>query len=469
MKLLQPVSGTVDRLAPDGSGVIDRADGKPFLIYNVIPGEEIAATVVKRTPDGMRAKLDAIVVASPDRVAPRCPYAGTCGGCKWQHVDYDRQRLEKLSRLRSTFAEASTNCPVESVLASPDQFYYRNRMDFTFGRNGELGLKMPDKWWAALNLETCYLLSPESVEIVNAVRDWARSTGLPFWDGKTHAGFFRYLVIREGKFTGERMVTLVTTTNEAFRPEGLVAAIGDRATSIIHGINDGITDLSISDVLVPLKGDPFIHEEINGVRFKITPNAFFQTNSAMAAKLQDEVVRHVETAVADKTNATVLDLYCGSGFFSLALAKRSSTIRVPPSGEIPPTAVIVGIEENAEAIACAKENVAANGVSAEYFVSKAEDFDWKSYAPDVVIVDPPRAGMHPRVIQTLLDAAPPTIIYISCKYERFLMEWNGTANGAPALSTKYRLADAAALDLFPHTPHIEFVARMERIDGPSIS
>ncbi len=455
MKLLQPISGTVDRLAPDGSGVINRPEGKPFLIYNVIPGEEVTATVVKRGPDGVRAKLDSIVVASPDRVAPRCPYAGTCGGCKWQHVDYTRQRTEKLNRLRSTFAEAATECPVESVVASPDQFYYRNRMDFTFGRDGELGLKMPDKWWAALNLETCYLLSPESVEIVNAVREWARSTGLPFWDGKTHAGFFRYLVIREGKNTGERMVTLVTATNDAFRPEGLVAAIGDRATSIVHGINDGITDLSISDVLVPLKGNPFIHEEINGVRFKITPNAFFQTNSAMAAKLQDEVVRHCETAVVGKTNPTVLDLYCGSGFFSLALAKRSSTIKV------------VGIEENAEAIACAKENVAANAVEAEYFVSKAEEFDWKSYAPDVVIVDPPRAGMHPKVIETLLEAAPPTIIYISCKYERFLMEWNGTANSAPALSTKYRLADAAALDLFPHTPHIEFVARLESLPSPS--
>ncbi|MEI6510543.1 MAG: 23S rRNA (uracil(1939)-C(5))-methyltransferase RlmD [Candidatus Uhrbacteria bacterium] len=461
MKLLQPISGTVDRLAPDGSGVINRPEGKPFLIYNVIPGEEVTATVVKRGPDGVRAKLDSIVVASPDRVAPRCPYAGTCGGCKWQHMDYTRQRQEKLNRLRSTFAEAATECPVESVVASPDQFYYRNRMDFTFGRDGELGLKMPDKWWAALNLETCYLLSPESVEIVNAVREWARSTGLPFWDGKTHAGFFRYLVIREGKFTGERMVTLVTTDPTGlkslgidgiprdFSPAGFVAAIGDRATSIIHGINDGITDLSISDVLVPLKGDPFIHEEINGVRFKITPNAFFQTNSAMAAKLQDEVVRHCEAAVTGKTNATVLDLYCGSGFFSLALAKRSPTMNV------------VGIEENAEAIACAKENVATNGVSAEYFVSKAEEFDWKSYAPDVVIVDPPRAGMHPKVIETLLEAAPPTIIYISCKYERFLMEWNGTANSAPALSTKYRLADAAALDLFPHTPHIEFVARLE--------
>ena len=139
------------------------------------------------------------------------------------------------------------------------------------------------------------------------------------------------------------------------------------------------------------------------------------------------------------------------------MAKRSSTVRV------------VGIEENAEAIACAKENVAENNVSAEYFVSKAEEFDWKSYAPDVVIVDPPRAGMHPKVIETLLEAEPPTIVYISCKYERFLMEWNGTANSAPALSTKYRLADASALDLFPQTPHIEFVARLERIDAPAIS
>ncbi|NBS41770.1 23S rRNA (uracil(1939)-C(5))-methyltransferase RlmD [bacterium] len=438
MKLQQPISGQIDHLVADGSGAIPRPDGKPFLVYNTIPGETVNATVVKRLPEGHRSKLDAVVSPSSDRVEPRCPYAGTCGGCKWQHISYPRQLVEKLARLKSVAGDA---CPNE-VIACPDPFYYRNRMDFVFGRDGELGMKLPDRWWATLDLETCFLLSEESVGIVNDVRAWAKSTGLPFWNSKTHEGFFRYLVIREGKNANERMVTLVTSGNNTL-PESFVATIGDRATSIVHGINARLTDLSVSDELIPLKGDAFIHEVVNGTRYKITPNAFFQTNTVMAAKLQDTV----RAFCGDLADKTLLDLYCGSGFFSLNInAKRA-----------------VGIEEVAEAIECAKENAAANNVPAEYVVSKAEDFDWTTSAPDVVIVDPPRAGMHPKVIETLLEHGPKTIVYVSCKYERFFQEFHGTSSSAPALSTKYRIAETTALDLFPHTPHIEFVAKLERL------
>lgn len=443
MKLQQQISGAVERLEADGSGVVPRPDGKPFLVYNTIPGESVQATVVKRMADGVRARLDAVVTASPDRVTPTCPYAGTCGGCKWQHIDYARQTAEKLLRLKSVFAEANVPCPADAVLPCPTPFYYRNRMDFVFGRDGELGMKLPDRWWATLDLETCFLLSEESTGIVNDVRAWAKATGLPFWNTKTHEGFFRYLVIREGKNTGERMVTLVTS-DALPMPPGFVEAVGARATAVLHGINARLTDLSVCDALIPLKGDAFIHEIVNGIRYKITPNAFFQTNTVMAAKLHDAV----RAFCGDLSDKTLLDLYCGSGFFSLGLSAKR----------------VLGIEENAEAIACAKENATANGISAEYVVSKAEDFDWTGESPDVVIVDPPRAGMHPKVIETLLSAAPKTIVYVSCKYERFVKEYNGTATNAPALSSRYRLADLAALDLFPHTPHIECVARLERID-----
>lgn len=443
MKLLQTISGTVERLAADGSGVISRPEGKPYLVYNTIPGETVNATVVKRSAEGHRARLDEIVASSPDRVEPRCPYAAECGGCKWQHMAYARQTREKFDRLNATFSEAGIPCPVESIVPCPVQLYYRNRMDFVFGRNGELGLKLPDRWWATLDLETCFLLSEESAAIVNDVRAWTKSTGLPFWNSKTHEGFFRYLVIREGKNTNERMVTLVTSATYPM-PPGFENAVGNRATSILQGINDKLTDLSLSDEIIPIKGEPFIHEIINGIRYKITPNAFFQTNTTMAARLHDAVREYC----GDLREKTLLDLYCGSGFFSLGI----------PAGRV------IGIEENAEAIKCAKENAATNGVRADYFVSKAENFDWTGYSPDVVIVDPPRAGMHPDMVETLLRAAPKTIVYVSCKYERFAKEFNGTATNAPGLSTRYQIARASALDLFPHTPHVEFVARLERVD-----
>jgi 23S rRNA (uracil1939-C5)-methyltransferase len=458
VKLLQKISGKVERLAADGSGVILRAEGKPYLVYSTIPGETVNATVVKRTSDGLRARLDEVVLASPDRVTPRCPYAGTCGGCKWQHMSYVRQTAEKLTRLKSVFACSGVPCPIEQIIPCPEPFYYRNRMDFVFGRDGELGLKLPDRWWATLDLKTCFLLSPESVSIVNDVRDWARSTGLPFWNSKTHEGFFRYLIIREGKNTGERMVMLLTSRlndSTTQRLNDFIHIIGQRATSIVHGINNRLTDLSLANEIIPLRGDPWIHELVNGVRYKITPNAFFQTNSIMAAKLQDGVIRHCQNATRRQPHPAILDLYCGSGFFSLGLAACHPDMR------------IIGIEENAEAIACANDNLKtivarATIVDTRFIASKAEDFDWAGENPDVVIVDPPRAGLHPKVIETLLAHGPQTIVYVSCKYERFLQEYLGTASNAAPLSSAYRITEASALDLFSHTPHVELVVRLDR-------
>src|SRR3989344_448143 len=447
MKLYTPITGKVERLAHDGSGVISRPEGKPVLVYNTIPGETVKARMFKRSKEGLRAELEEVVEASNDRIAPRCPYAGTCGGCKWQHAGYDAQLRFKLDILKTDFAEANVPCPISSVEPAVEQFYYRNRMDFVFGRDGELGLKQPNKWWATLDLETCFLLSEESVEVMKRVREWTRASGLPFWNAKTQQGFFRYLVIREGKRTGERMVMLVTASPSPGDGETLInqlpKLLGSLATSVVWGINPTLTDLSVADEIIPLKGDPWIHEDVGGIRYKITPNALFQTNSGMAERLQATVLRPCEQAASRRSNLTVLDLYCGSGFFSLALAKRM------------PDAKLIGIELSAEAIACAKENASANGVTAEYFASPAEDFDWKGYAPDVVILDPPRAGLHPSVVATLLQMQPSCIVYVSCNYRRFLQEWK-------ELSKVYTLDSAAALDLFPHTPHMECVFRLTK-------
>lgn len=439
MKLLQTITGTIEHMDHDGMGVIEVPDGKPVRVYNTIPGERIAATIVKRDKKGKRARLEEVIEASPDRVLPRCPFAGTCGGCKWQHMDYPRQLAVKLDTIRETFTLAGLPCPIQEVVPAPEIFFYRNRMDYVFGKNGQLGLKQPDRWWDTLDLTTCFLLSEDGVKIMNAVRDWSRDTGLPYWNSKTHQGFFRYLVIREGKRTGERLVMLVTSAAYDEKTEQIVRTFADVvkpwATSVVWGINPRLTDLSIADELIPLVGDPFIHEEINGVRYKITPNAFFQTNTNMAEQLQNVVMG------CCGSGKTLLDLYCGSGFFSLALADRFEKT--------------VGIELDAEAIACAKGNAAANKKNAEYFVSKAEDFDWSGYNPDVVILDPPRAGMHPKSIETFLKALPPKLVYVSCSYQRFIQE-------SKQLLEAYTITEAVALDLFPHTPHVECVFKLER-------
>lgn len=441
MKLLQKVTGLINRLGKDGAGEIDRPEGKPLRVYNTIPGEAIEGTTLKRVPDGIRTRLDTVTNASPDRVAPTCTYAGTCGGCKWQHISYDRQVAEKIDRLQRTFSEAHVSLPDPTSVPAPELFYFRNRMDFVFGRNGELGLKEPDRWWSVLNLNTCFLLSPESVGIVNDIRDWAKTTGFAYWDSRTQQGFFRYVVIREGKNTGERMVTLVTTKGtdeQAVNVAEIVTIIGKRATSIVWGINDRITDLSIADQIIPLHGDPWIHETINGTIYKIRPNSFFQTNSGMAAKLQDSV----REACGDLKNKTLLDLCCGSGFFAVAFAGMAKHV--------------IGVEIDADAIVSANENAALNNATAEFHATPAEKFDWSTIAPDVAIVDPPRGGLHPDVVETLLEKRPTRVVYVSCSYDRFLKEWMGY-DGHTGLHEGYEIVSATALDLFPHTPHVEVV------------
>lgn len=445
MKLLQKITGTVLRLGKDGAGEIDRPEGKPLRVYGTIPGETITGTTMKRGPDGIRTRLDEVTNTSSDRITPRCPYAGMCGGCKWQHISYERQLQEKIDRLTRTFLDANIALPTLTTVAAPDIFFYRNRMDFVFGRNGELGLKEPDRWWSVLDLQSCFLLSPESVEIVNKVRDWAKGTGLAFWNTKTQEGFFRYLVIREGKNTGQRMVTLVTTkgTDEhAAKVQEFVDVIGPRATSVVWGINDRLTDLSVSDEVIPLRGDPWIHETVNEMRYKIRPNSFFQTNSTMAAKLQDAV----REACGDLQNKVLLDLCCGSGFFAVAFANKAQRV--------------IGVEIDADAIISAKENATLNKAQAEFHATPAEKFDWSTIAPDVTIVDPPRGGLHPDVVDTLLDKRPPRVVYVSCSYDRFLKEWVGY-DGHAGLSDGYELLSVQALDLFPHTPHIEIVFTLQ--------
>ncbi len=448
MKPGTAITGVVARFDRDGSGLIDRAVGAPLRVPGAIPGETVTGHFTRRVKSGPLIALDRVEVPSPHRVPAPCPLFGRCGGCAWQHVDYPTQRQAKLDIFRRIAAEKGVDVPLRGVRRAPDAFFYRNRMDFAFGEHGELGLRAAGRWWDVLDLPTCFLISPESAEIVNRVRAWARVSGLPFWNAHRSEGFLRYLVIREGKRTGERLVMLVTaapTGDERATMEALPALLDGLATSVVWGVNPSPTDTSAAQNIVPLRGDPWIFEQVGGIRYKITPNAFFQTHTAMAERLQQTA----KAFCGDLAGKTFLDLYGGSGFFSLFLAKSHMPKAKGPSR-------IIGIELSAEAIACAKENASANGVDAEYFVSKAEDFDWKAYAPDVVLLDPPRAGLHPKVIQTILDARPTRLVYVSCNYPRFLDEMR-------ELGKAYRIADAAALDLFPQTPHMECVFLLEAV------
>jgi len=439
-KFFETRTGHIDHLTKDGAGRIVEEGRRPIDVLGTIPGEDVSFQVVRKVKGACIGKLISVEKPSPNRVKQLCPYAGRCGGCKAQHVDYQAQLQYKHERLIADFTNTDILAP-NHLEPATDIFYYRNRMDYVFGLEGQLGLREAGKWWAPLNITECHLLSKETPTILEIVRTLAKESGLPYWKSKGNIGFFRYLVIREGKNTGERLIMLLTSKpTEEEKPlweklqKDLVDQLNPFATSIIWGIRESETDTSFAEEMIPLHGQPFINEIAGGINYQVSPNAFFQTNTKMAEKLQTAVLKNI-TDLEDKK---ILDLYCGSGFFTLPLAQKAKQV--------------TGIELVEEAITTAKINAKKNNVSADFFVSKAEDYDWQHLTPDVVIVDPPRGGLHPKVIKTLLAAEPKEIIYVSCNYRSLLSELE-------YLKEKYEVVKTEAFDLFPHTPHVEVVVK----------
>ena len=314
-------------------------------------------------------------------------------------------------------------------------------MDYSFDFKGNLGLKQPGYWWSVLDLQTCFLLSEPSVEIMTRVREWTKKTGLPFWDAKFHRGFFRSLVIREGKNTGQRLITLITTSppekNYTEHMETLPSILGNLADAIVWGQTDMQADVSHAETSIPLKNNPWIYEEVNGIRYRIYPDSFFQTNTLMAKELQNKVLSYC----GDMKQKHVLDLYCGAGFFSLALSKTAKKV--------------TGIEQDSSSIESAKANAKENNLFADFYASKVEDYPWEKECPDLVVLDPPRAGLHPSVLKTLMKTLPHEIIYVSCNYRALVKELK-------IFLEHYTIENLEALDLFPHTPHVEVIIKLRK-------
>jgi tRNA (uracil-5-)-methyltransferase len=406
-------------------------------------GDELEATFLKRDRGVKIAKIETITKPGPDRVKPPCPHAGVCGGCLWQHMAYDAQLRLKRDMINRALKKAGHEERVEDVMPSEDKLFYRNRMDYVVGWLGQIGLKEYGSWNRYLDLTTCLLLNEDVGAILEDARKLIKEFDLEPWDAVHHTGLMRYVVIREGKNTGERMILFVVADLKRVDEKAHAAILdrfGSRCTSLLLGEQPAITDLSYVKTTVALKGEPYLHEEANGIRYRIAPNSFFQTNTKMAAKLQDLVLKEIGNA------KTLLDLYCGLGFFGIAAAKKNSTLNVR------------GFEIDAEAIELATKNAEANDVASRcsFASGPAEDLSWKDTAADTIILDPPRAGLHPRVVKTVLEKAPETIVYVSCNYHHLVEELK-------ELKTKYRVESIHALDLFPHTPHVEVITKLVKI------
>lgn len=366
-----------------------------------------------------------------------------CGSCGWSHIPYHKQLLQKQADIQSSFDRHSLELTAPAVLPSPTTEHYRNRMDFVIDFEGRVGLREKGKWWRVIDNHHCFLADTFIERVFNVVRSWVGQCGLSFFDRKSHIGLLRYAVVRSTT-TGETMLTIVTSAPLDPQEEELVLqalevlSASAQVSTVIWSINHTVSDVSFGDELRVIAGSGTIMENIGGIRYTITPNAFFQTNSLAAGLLQATVVDWATQHVSD----TVLDLYCGSGFFTIPIARGVK------SG-------VVGVELVAEAIDDARTNADLNDVQVQFIAESTEHSNWADLQPDLLILDPPRSGMHDTVLQQVLQVLPRRIVYVSCNYKQFSREM-------VLLRSMYSVEHQMAIDMFPHTPHVELITALTR-------
>jgi 23S rRNA (uracil1939-C5)-methyltransferase len=444
------VALAVDRLAYGGRGV-GRVGGFVVFVPDTAPGDRVRARLWRVKAGYGEADLVAVEGRSALRATPPCPHFGPCGGCAWQHLEYAAQAVAKEQIVRESLAHLGDlrDVDVRPILGAPSPWFYRNKMEFTFHPEGVLGLHRRGAWDRVVAVQSCYLQSPASNVVLGIVRAWALRSGLSRYDPRSHTGVLRQTVIREGKATGEIMVALVTAAPEVpglrELAARLVAAV-PRVTSVLHGVNPAASDGSPLAGITVLAGRPYILDELAGLRFRIGPETFFQTNTAQAERL----VEAAQALAGLRGGETVYDLYCGVGTFSLALARRAGRV--------------YGIEISPAAVEAARENAALNGIANAEFASGdvrrlLPEVRGRTGRPDLVLLDPPRSGAGSRVMQKIAGTRAPRVVYVSCNPTTLAPDLK------ELVSAGYAVRTVQPLDLFPHTYHVECVVLLDRPPG----
>lgn len=454
---------TLEKFADRGKSLA-KLDGYVVFVTGGVPGDRMRVQVRKKKKKYAEAVMLELLDPSPLRTAPRCRYFGTCGGCKWQHVDYAAQLDAKRESVVGAFLRAGAfeaMPEVQPTLGAEQIYFYRNKMEFSFSaerwltpdeiasdqsfdKSFALGLHVPGNFSKVLDLHECHLQSELSVRLVNGMRALAQTHGWQPWHVRQHVGYLRHFVIRQSAHLPEVMVNLVTNGHD----EDRIAAVADwlqtdfpQVTTFINTINTGVAQTAYGEAMHTVFGPGVIHDQIGGLTFEIAPNAFFQTNTRQAERLY-EVTRDFADL---KPDDLLYDLYCGAGTISLFVA--------------PHVRHVVGVELVEEAIANANANAAANGITNVTFRSGdmlklfTPAFIREHGRPDVLLVDPPRAGMHPKVVRQIADLRPERLVYVSCNPQ-------SQARDLADLADHYRLDAIQPVDLFPHTHHIENVVRL---------
>jgi len=441
------VAVRIDRMSYGGRGV-GRVNGFTVFVADAAPGDLLRARLVKVKKTSAEGEPVGIDEPSPDRTVPRCPHFGPCGGCLWQHLDYAAQLRAKQAIIEESLRDLGglEGVAVRPVIGLDDPWYYRNKMEFSFQPVGRLGLHRRGRWDDIVDLRTCFLQSPRTAEIINTVRDFILPRDIACYDPRTHEGLLRHLVIREGKSTGELLIALVTAAAPFPHAAELARVLAERfpdLTGFLWAINPSKGDaVEVHDVRV-LHGRSHIFERLRDLTFKLGLLTFFQTNTVQAERMIDTVREFADLGGSEH----VLDLYCGVGTFALALASRAARI--------------TGVEVVPASVEAARENAALNGIENATFhtadVRRFEHVLAPGDDPDLLMLDPPRAGAGAQVMRAIGLVRPRRVMYISCNPTTLAPDLRALTPAG------YEVRAVQPIDLFPQTYHVECVVLLDRI------
>lgn len=458
-----PVEGvTITGVAAEGNAIARDGEMVVFVPYGC-PGDVVDIRIIKKRRSYAEGRISRIITPSPSRVEPRCSHFGVCGGCRWQHLPYEMQLASKQQVVEDALQRIAKVelPPVSQIKGSADIWEYRNKMEYTFSNkrwltdeqlaSGEsfvdrdgAGFHIPGAFDKVLDIDRCHLQDDLGNRIRHFVKDYAREHGLSFYDLRAQQGLLRTLMIRISS-TGEVMVVMSFGADDPDAITALLGAVAGRfpeITSLQYVVNLKANDTIADQEVVLFSGKPYIEEEMEGLRFRVGPKSFYQTNSRQAYELY-KVARDF---AALSGNELVYDLYTGTGTIANFVSRHARHV--------------IGIEYVADAIADARVNSQVNGIgNTEFYAGDmkdvlTDDFIAEHGRPDVMIVDPPRAGMHGDVVQVILNAAPHRIVYVSCNPAT-------QARDLALLDCKYRVAAVQPVDMFPHTHHVENVVSLE--------
>jgi len=434
---------TIDSLAFGGAGVA-RIDGYVVFVRDGVPGDRLKAVVAKSKRAYAEAAAVEIMQPSPERIEARAEHPGA----PWQVIPYMLQLQTKQAQVQEALARIGhlEDYVLEPIMPAREQWRYRNKLEYSFGSDpdGRLvcGFHAPGRWDEIVELDDCLLASERANGAREQVVRWCRDRGLTAYDRRSGQGLLRNLVVREGRRSGQLQVRLVTSEAADFDAAGLVGALQD-IDSVLWTHMAELAEVTHGGQTELLAGAERIEEELGGLRFRIGPQSFFQTNTEMAEQLYGLAIDYAELSGFER----VYDLFCGIGTIALLMAPRAAAVH--------------GLELVEEAVADAIANARLNEIdNARFFAGDVRlalrELAATAGRPDLIVVDPPRAGLSQKIVRRLIEAAPARIVYVSCNPTTL------APNAAQLVQAGYALRRVRPVDMFPQTPHIECVAVLER-------